>query len=71
MGEMRKKRVETIVAWVGYSAAFIGLTALLLSLFLPCSNHRVTFRDERKVRLEENSVQCILLTVCTVRASSG
>ena len=29
---MRQKRIETIVAWIGYSIVFIGLIALLLSL---------------------------------------
>ncbi len=32
MDERKKKRIETAIAWVGYSIAFIGLIALLLSL---------------------------------------
>jgi len=32
MVERRKKRIETTIAWIGYSIAFIGLIALLLSL---------------------------------------
>jgi hypothetical protein len=32
MDERRKKQIETAIAWVGYSIAFIGLIALFLRL---------------------------------------
>jgi len=32
MDEKKKKWIETIVAWVGYSIALIGLLAFFLSL---------------------------------------
>lgn len=32
MDERRKKRIETVIAWVGYSIVLIGLIALLLGL---------------------------------------
>jgi len=35
MDERKKKRMETAIAWVGYSIVFIGLIALLLSLLRP------------------------------------
>jgi hypothetical protein len=34
MDEKRKKRIETAIAWIGYSIVFIGLIALILSLLL-------------------------------------
>jgi hypothetical protein len=32
MDERRKKKVETAIAWVGYSIVLIGLIVLLFSL---------------------------------------
>jgi hypothetical protein len=32
MDERREKRIETAIAWLGYSAVFLGLIVLLLSL---------------------------------------
>jgi hypothetical protein len=34
MDERVRKRIETVVAWVGYFIAFMGLIGLLLSLVL-------------------------------------
>jgi hypothetical protein len=31
----KSKRIETAIAWASYSAAFLGLLAMLLSLLLP------------------------------------
>jgi hypothetical protein len=35
MDETTTRRIETAIAWAGYSVVFLGLLALLLSLFLP------------------------------------
>jgi hypothetical protein len=32
MDERREKRIETAIAWLGYSVAFLGPIILLLSL---------------------------------------
>jgi hypothetical protein len=32
MDERREKRIETAIAWLGYSVVFLGLIVLLLSL---------------------------------------
>jgi hypothetical protein len=32
MDEGREKRIETAIAWLGYSVVFLGLIVLLLSL---------------------------------------
>jgi hypothetical protein len=32
MDESREKRIETAIAWLGYSVVFLGLIVLLLSL---------------------------------------
>ena len=35
MDERRQKRIETAIAWLGYSVVFLGLIVLLLSLIRP------------------------------------
>ena len=35
MDATKSKRIETAIAWAGYSAAFLGVLAMLLSLLLP------------------------------------